>query len=128
MQREIRLLAEITNELKKIDEDLVKRCDTEQAAFRLCINQSRAHRPQQDLADDLGVSRSSLNTILNSDMGERPRYLSRANQVVLQQLCQNTAIDQWAELYGRGRLFCQRKVEDRKAELLKELAELEATA
>ena len=128
MQREIALLAEMTKELKRLDDRLVSKCCTEQAAFRLCINQAPSYYTQQFLADELGVTKGALNMILNSDMTDRPRHLPRRKQEDLQAICRNTAIDQWAALYRTGSLDCQKTKTDRKAELLKELAELEASA
>lgn len=125
VQREIALLGEITNELKHIDDKLVAMCDTEQAAMRLCRKEARVHYTDEILADKLNTTKGTLNTILNSDMNKRTRHMSRAMQVRFQQVLGNTAVDQWAELYGRGLLNFQRTTDDRRAELLAELAALE---
>lgn len=125
MQRELNLMGEISSEIKDVDLTLVRLCKTEQAAMRLCINKSRVFRTQRDLAALLDMSVGTLNTILNSDHGDRKRHMSRVGQINLQKLCGNRAIDQWAEMYGRGLLNHQETVEQRKAELRAELARLE---
>lgn len=125
LQKELSLLGELTSELKHLDDKLVALCDTEQAAMRLCKKQSQTHFTDEALADLLGMNKGTLNTILNSDHNKRVRHMSRAAQVRFQQVLGNTGVDQWAELYGRGLLNCQRTRASRKAELLAELASLE---
>lgn len=123
-QNELPLLGGADYQLIDLPLDLLTRCDTEQAAFRECILRSRVRFNQEDLAEELGMSKGSLNTILNSDCGKRVRTLSRTNQIKLQQICGNRAIDQWADLYAKGMLNSQRTVQDREAALLQELAKL----
>lgn len=119
------LIGEISNEIISLDWSLVRLCKTEQEAMRLCIDKSRVRRKQEDIAELLGMNRSSLNTILNADHNTRARYMSRLKQIELQKLCGNRAIDQWAEMYAKGLLNHQTSTEQRKAELLAELRELE---
>ena len=125
-QGELGLLGGADYQLVDLPIDFVSRCDTEQAAFRECILRSRVRFNQEDLAAELGMTKGSFNTILNSDCGKRVRTLSRTNQIKLQQICGNRAIDQWADLYAKGMLNCQRTVQDREAALLEELAKLRA--
>ena len=108
MQREMALLAEATKELREVEDRLIALCPSEQAAFRLCISQSRVYRSQDVLAEDLGMTKGALNAILNSDQGKRQRYMPRIKQTRLQELCQNKVIDRWADLESSGLLNCQR--------------------
>lgn len=123
-QQQLKIMGAISTQVVDLPSDWVASCDTEQAAFRLCIANHPAKLHQGDIAELLGESRANLNTILNSDYNKRKRTLSRVKQIELQKICQNRAIDQWADLYAKGMLNCQRTVTDRKAELLAELAEL----
>lgn len=126
LQREIPLLGDVLTEVIDLPGHIVAMCDTEQAAFRLCINQSRVFMSQEDIGKSLGFdSKGTFNAILNSDHSSRPRYLSRSKQVRLQQLCGNRAIDQWADMYGKGLLNCQRSIEERKAELEADMVRLQ---
>lgn len=131
MQQEMALIGAVKGGKTLVDWDLVKLCDTEYAAFRLCRRQSPVHFNDGDLAELLGMSRAKLNTILNSDMNERHIKLSRAEQVKLQQICKNTAVDQWAEMLDKGLLNCQRsdreiQIEKIKQEYQQKLMELGA--
>lgn len=125
LQNEIALLGELTSELKELDARLVAKCDTEQAAFRLCRSQSRVHYTDEALADLMGVSRGTLNQLLNSDQNKRVRHMGRALQNRLQQACGNRAIDQWGDLELKGMLDCQRTAQDEIATLKARLAVLE---
>lgn len=126
IQRELALLGDVTQKLRELDSRLVAQCDTEQRAFHLCIHESTVYRSQEAIARHLGMNKANLNCALNADLNTRPKYLSRVRQIELQRLCGNTAIDQWAGLYLKGLLNCQRDKADRKAALLEELALLEA--
>lgn len=103
----------------------VAQCDTEQAAMRLCIQESRIKWDHRALAEQLGMTGGSLNTIINSDYHARNRYLSRVMQIELQRLCGNRAIDQWADLYARGMLRCQKGKTEEIKQLRSRLRELE---
>ena len=120
------LLASVSSEIVSLPANIVAMCDTEQAAFRLCINRARVQVSQEDIVGHLGLTKGAFNTILNSDHNHRPRYMPRQMQNALQRLCCNRAIDQWGELEMQGMLNRQRTVVDRKAELLAELARLDA--
>lgn len=113
-------------EIRSLDTKHVAMCRTEQEAMRLCIRRSRVYRTQEHLAEALGMNKGTLNTILNSDNNARPRYLPRVKQVDLQKLCGNRAIDQWAEMYEKGLLNCQRTKAEEIAELEQKLAQLKA--
>lgn len=128
LQQDLALLGELTNELRELDARLVSMCDTEQSAFRLCINQSKVYRTHAQLAELLGMSEGALTTVLNSDRGKRKRKLSRTEQEELQRVCQNTAIDQWATLYRTGMLNCQRTHAQQLAEAKALVARLESAA
>jgi len=125
LQAEMPLLGNVATEIIDLPANIVAMCSTEQAAFRLCINQSRIPLSQESIAEHLGLTKGAFNTILNSDHNSRARYLPRVLQNELQRLCRNRAIDQWGELEMKGLLNCQRSIVDRKAELLAELARLD---
>ena len=126
LQKELALLGEVTRELRELDARLVACCDTEQRAFHLCIDKSTVYRSQGNIADLIGMCKSDLNCALNADINHRPKYLSRTRQIKLQQICGNRAIDQWASLYEKGLLNCQKSKESRKEELLRELRAIES--
>lgn len=123
MQREMGLLGDVTPKMRPVEDALVAIHPTEQASFRLCINQSPVRLTHDAIAACLKVSRSALTTMLGADTSKRPRYMPRWMQVELQKLCQNTAIDQWAELYSRGLLQCQRTKEALIEDLERQLAQ-----
>ncbi len=126
MQQNLRLtMGSVEGGLVFLPDSLVAKCDTEQAAMRLCMNQSPIHWDYRALAEELSMTAGALNTILNCDHHDRARYMSRSMQINFQRLCGNRALDQWADLYERGMLNCQRdKAETIKA-LKAQLRELE---
>jgi hypothetical protein len=126
LQGELALLGQVTHELRELDARLVAQCDTEQRAFHLCVDQSTVYRSQASIADLLGMQKGDFNCALNADINDRPKYLSRTRQIQLQKICGNRAIDQWADLYEKGLLACQKSKEARRAELLRELKEIES--
>lgn len=113
MQSELRLMGKISCEIISVDMNLVRRCKTEQDAFRLCVQFDPVRRSHRDLAELMNMSPGGFNSVLNGDSGKRVRYMSRVQQIRLQQLCCNRAIDQWAELYAQGLLDCQRTAAQR---------------
>lgn len=123
-QTSLPLMGAIDSKVIPVDSRLVAMCDTEQAAFRLCINQARVRRTQESIADLMGMTKGALNTVLNSDYSTRARHMSRVQQINLQRICGNTAIDQWADLYSQGLLDCQRDVDDALARAEAEVARL----
>lgn len=127
IQRELALLADVTERLRAVDDKLVALCDTEQRAFHLCVDLARPRKSQAELAEALGMSEADFNCCLNADINNRPKYLSRTRQIALQRVCGNTAIDQWADLYSRGMLVCQRDRAQEIAELRERLEKLEGT-
>jgi len=118
-------MSDVKAQVVDLRTDVVALCPTEQAAYRLCINQALVPVDQEGLAEHWNISKGALNKMLNCDKGSRKRYMPRFMQAELQQICGNRAIDQWADLYAKGMLNCQRTVVDRKAELLAELKRLE---
>lgn len=126
MQSELPLIGEINNEIKELPWDLVAKCKTVQGAYRLCINQQRVYRTQEDISELLGMKkRSALNAILNSDQSAQERHLGRVREIKLQKICNNKAIDQWASLFERGLLDCQKSLEQKRADLLAALTVLD---
>lgn len=124
-QFEMPLLVNVKHERENVSYEHAKMCKTEQEAMRLCISESRVFITRADVAASLGYNEGTFNTILNSDRNNRPRYMPRAAQERLQELCGNNAVNQWAELYSKGLLNCQQSIDSRKAELEKELAALQ---
>lgn len=120
MQQELRLIGVLDSEPRKLDWSVIKHCRTEQAAMRLCKDKSYAKYTDEDIADELGMTRASLNTILNADRPNgRSRTMSRVQQIKMQRFCGNRAIDQWAELYEKGMLHCQQSDKQLKIEALR---------
>lgn len=126
LQREMPLVGNVSAEITLVQSTIVAMCDTEQAAIRLCLNQSKAPITQETAADHLGMTKGAFNTILNSDQNNRPRFLPLFKVNQLQRLCRNKAVTQWMDMEMQGLLNRQRSVVDRKAELLAELERLEA--
>lgn len=124
MQREMGFYSVLPSQLADIQANAVSACETEQEALRLCVARANPYRSQSDIAELIGVDRGVLNRMLNADHHDQPRYMSRVLQIKLQQVCGNRAVDQWADLYSKGMLNCQRTVADREAELLAELNKL----
>ena len=127
LQQELAMLGEVTQQLRAVDDRLVAMCDTEQRAFHLCVERANPRRSQAQIAEMMGMNKADLNCCLNADINDRPKYLSRTRQIALQRICGNTAIDQWADLYSRGMLVCQRTRGDEIAELRQRLAVLEGS-
>lgn len=124
MQQELGLISAVTSQLADIQANAVSACETEQEALRLCVARANPYRSQSDIAELIGINHSVLNRMLNADHHHQPRYMSRVLQIKLQQVCGNRAVDQWADLYAKGMLNCQRTVADREAELVAELNKL----
>lgn len=125
MQQEMALMGCVSSQLIELQGEAIQACDSEQSAMRLCVNRAIPFRKQADIAELLDIPRAIFNRMLNAGHHDQPRYMPRVMQVKLQQICGNRAIDQWADLYAKGMLNCQRTVLDRKAELLAELKRLE---
>lgn len=109
MQNQLALIGCLDSGLRELRLSDIAHLTTEQAAFRFCIQCSRVHHTQEDLADMMETSKGELNCMLNADSNKRPKYMSRTRQIKLQRICGNTAIDQWAELYANNLLICQRE-------------------
>lgn len=125
IQQELKILGAVTNELRRLDDALIARLKTEQAAMRFCMSRSKVKYTDEEYAKQLGMSRGHFNTIINSDHSDRVRNMSRVNQELLQLICQNTAIDQWASLCRRGLLDHQRSHEQQLSDAHEEVARLE---
>jgi len=130
MQTSLPLMGCISSEVREMPYEEIAHLPTEQAAFRYCIRYARVHRTQRVVAELLSVgekkiiSTGELNCMLNADNNDRPKYMSRTRQIKLQKICGNTAIDQWAELYSKGLLVCQKSVDQRLKEIELERAQL----
>ncbi len=132
MQGDLNLMGCIDRRKVDLDARAIAACDTEQAAIRLCMRWHRSHLPQEDIAEAIGLKPHVLSKMANTDHYERRgrhkgcRYMSRTLQIALQRECGNNAIDQWAEMYEMGKLYCQRPLDEQEAELLERLAEIQA--
>lgn len=123
MQREMGFMNVVDTGRVNLPWEHIACCDTAQAAARMCIRRAKVYRTRENLADALGVNKSHFNTMLSSDSGKRVRNMPLGLIEDLQDLCGNNAINQWQELYRTRSLNCQKSKDDRKAELLRELAE-----
>lgn len=129
MQRELRLLGEINTQRVDVPWDEVSMCETVQQAYWLCMKHSRVKRTQDNWADLLGFkSRGALNNVLNSDQTKLVRHLGRVREIELQRLACNNAIEQWADLYQKGMLNCQKSKDDEIQQLEQRLQQLRASA
>lgn len=127
MQGELRLIGEINSQRVDVPWDEVALCNTVQQAYWLCMKHSRVKRTQDNWADLLGFkSRGALNNVLNSDQTKCVRHLGRIREIQLQQLACNNAIEQWADLYQKGMLNCQKTLDDEEQAVLQRLAEIRA--
>lgn len=127
-QLDIPLMGVISNEVKDLPESLVSVCRTKTDAYRLCLSQARVRKSQKDWAEDLGISRSYLTMILNADTSDLPKHMPPMAELKLMQIAGNKVPIQWMEMYLEGRLVHQKSAEQRKSELMAELAELERQA
>lgn len=125
MQTEMTLLGNVGGQ-RTVSNDLVAHCNTEQEAFRLCVRHSRHYMPHESIAEHLDISTGAFSRMLTADKAKQELKMSRVQQIKLQQVCQNKVIDQWADLYDKGMLNCQRAVEDEEADLLAKLDALRA--
>lgn len=125
MQREMALMGLVNSERANLPWEHIACCDTAQAAMRMCIRRAKVYRTRENLADALNVNKSHFNTMLSSDSGKRVRNMPLDLIEDLQDLCGNNAINQWQQLYRTRALNCQKSKESRKAELLRELEQLE---
>ncbi len=134
MQASLPILGDVSAKITEIPWNEIAMCDTEQAAYRTCVRNDRCHRSHEnivkalnDLPEFAEMTPATFSRILNSDYHkERPRHAGRTFQIALQQICGNEAIEQWADLFKRGQLMCQRNKETEIEALRARLAELEA--
>lgn len=123
LQQELRLLGELTNELKRLDDKLVARYSTHSQAVRLCLDKSRVHRSLDDWADIIGMNRSQFKQCISRDP---TKHLPATAEEELQKVAGNTAIAQWRELYRNNGLVCQDPKAQEEAELIERLATIRA--
>ncbi len=129
MQREMTFLSDEKREPRQVDSYKVAMCTTEQDAYRLCLSESRVYRTHATIAELMGFIKSDgegdsgrIGRMLNADRSSQPLRMDRVMQLRLQDICENKAIDQWADMYSLGILNCQRTAADREEELLAELS------
>ncbi|MBN49959.1 MAG: hypothetical protein CMN85_10490 [Spongiibacteraceae bacterium] len=135
MQKEMPLIAEISTEIVDLPYKDVVRCSHWAQAMRLCMKYSRTSRDDESWAHILGMTRGAFNTLVNQDKrltstGEprRKRNLDIDLLADFQNACGNRGMQQYLELRAKGLLDCQRSIEARKAELLRELRDIEQGA
>lgn len=124
MQQELKLIGAINGQRKDLPWEWVEMCNSPQQAAKLCIEKSNLFISQGDIAERLSTDRSHFNAMLNSK-ANRVRNMPIDLAEDLQDLMGNNAINQWQELYRKRLLRCQRNLEDKRAELLKTLADLD---
>ena len=120
VQRELPVHGFIKQEVRDLPWDLIAKCSTEQAAMRVCVSQSKIPYTHDEIAEYLDCKRCEVTAMLNADKNRRKKWMCRTRQVRLQQLCGNRAIDQWAEMFAKGMLICQRSVDEQLEKLEKE--------
>lgn len=125
LQQELRLLGELKHELEEIDEMLVRQCDSAQRAYRLCMEKGRVSMSQDDWADTIGMNRSQFKQAISTNPHINKHMPAEAEER-LQLFAGNLVMRQWRDLYRAGKLNCQRRPEDRIAQLKAELAREEA--
>jgi len=124
IQHELALLAVVTDQLRTLDGHLIRQLPTEQAAYRHCISNARVVFDDSDIAETLRMSRSIFNRAKNGDHYRRNYTLTAVQQITLQKLCGNRAIEQWRQELQNGDLHIQRPIAQREQELEAELARL----
>lgn len=117
MQREIPMIAAVRRP-KEVDPQLLEMCKHRLDAIRLCIQLSGLSH--EILAAELGLDKGHLCRILQGKA-----YFPDTRTVRLMELCGNIAPLQWEAMAFGYQLSADTKAQ-RKAELLKELAALEA--
>lgn len=127
-QMELPVLGDCSYPIKELREQDVAKCSNKVQAYRMCINNSIVFRTHQTWSELLGVSRSYFTQMMNADTSDKPRYMPPEVEQKLMKLAGNKAPIQWQDLELEGRLHCQITKDQRKEQLLAELAELEKTA
>lgn len=124
-QAELPLIGQVNAQVYVFPTDIVASWPTEQEAFRQCILRHPAKLTQGQIAENIGMGRANFVAIINSDYpGKLLRAFTRTKQIELQQECRCKCIDQWADLYDKGMLNCQRSKADRLAALNAEIEKL----
>lgn len=127
MQMNIPIMGELDTSIVEAPRDLVALCRTKADAYRLTMNLSKVRRQDRDWAELLGMKPCHLSQVLNPQTNT-PKYMPPEAEVRLLQLAGNTAFSQWPVMAAKGELAHQKSKEDKKAELLQQLAELEKSA
>lgn len=127
MQMTMPMMGELDTSIVEAPRDLVALCRTKADAYRLTMNLSKVRRQDRDWAELLGMKPAHLSQVLNPQSNS-PKYMPPEAEVRLLQLSGNTAFSQWPVMAAKGELAHQRTKEQKKQELLKQLAELEKTA
>lgn len=121
LQQELGYLSYLTNKLVELDEMLVKQCDSPQRAYRLVMENARVQMSQEDWAGSIGMNTSQFKQCISLNPNIRKNMPPEAEEK-LQRLAGNLAMRQWRDLYREGQLNCQRRPQDRIAQLEAELA------
>lgn len=77
---------------RRLDAALLDGVTNDAAAVCLCIEQRVRRLPEGEIAGCLGLKRAHLSRVKSGS-----HNLTRAQQIILQYLCSNYAIDQYAE-------------------------------
>ena len=133
MQQELNIMGAVGGGMKNVPWNEVACCAMESDAINLCLKHAHVYRSHREWALIIGLvtrggdpDESAFSRVINAGRNKKPRYLPLHKYRLIQQVAGNRAIEQWAELYEKGELNCQRSVEDQKAELRAKLAALES--
>lgn len=77
---------------RRLDDALIDAVSSDAEAVRLCIAHRVRRLPEGEIAECLGLKKAHLSRVKAGT-----HNLTRAQQIVLQYLCSNTAIDQYGE-------------------------------
>ena len=77
---------------RRLDDAILDAVQSDADAVRACIEHRVRRLPEGEIAECLGLKKAHLSRVKSGS-----HNLTRAQQIVLQYLCSNTAIDQYAE-------------------------------
>lgn len=77
---------------RRLDDALIDAVSSDADAVRMCIEHRVRRLPEGEIAECLGLKKAHLSRVKSGT-----HNLTRAQQIVLQYLCSNTSIDQYAE-------------------------------
>ena len=127
-QRQMPLMGAVKGGIDEVPTDYIRPCRTIQEAMWVGIRTS--HLPAEAVGDALGYSKGHWSQILNCNASKRGKGFKGLHPGLYRNFAEvtgNWALYQFLEMERRGQLNHQRNdVEQRRAQLLAELAELES--